>query len=605
MTELEDDMKHNRQGDFFKKLKRLSGTSGTPADTILNEAGQPLKKPEEKLARWKRHFEHTLNVQRPVAVELTELEDNAGSNTEGVTRGGVENAVMRLRNGKAAGENRIQAELLKSGGSAVIDWLTELLQEIWRTRQVPQEWKDATLVPLHKKKNKKICDNYRGVALLNVPSKVLALILLERLQAIIEPQLLEAQCGFRKGHGTVDQIWVARQVVERATEYHTPICMSFVDLSKAYDSVDWQALIAILKEYGVPQLLIDLIQELYSGTWCQVRADGSVSPGFEVKSGVRQGCVLSPLLFNCFIDKILREATAMLGGGLHIDYTIGGGLFLTYRDQTASTTCLQDVLYADDLALVAETRKELQHMLEVLDKACTWWGMSISISKTKILQVRTGEQQPVNDQPITLQGQTLEEVQSFPYLGSEVDQSGKVKKEIAVRLEKAGRVYQMWRRKVFRSRDISITTKMRAFQTLVMSVLLYGAETWPVTQLDIWKLKTFQMRCLRDVLGVTRWNLLRNTEILERTGELPVEDQLRQRCLQWLGHIWRMPDNRIQKQVLKCRPSGRRRPPGGTALRRCDVVNRDLSGVTDWQELIMDRSGWRAAIRQPSLPLRQ
>ena len=63
MIELEDDMKHNRQGDFFKKLKRLSGTSGTPADTILDEAGQPLKKPEEKLARWKRHFEHTLNVQ--------------------------------------------------------------------------------------------------------------------------------------------------------------------------------------------------------------------------------------------------------------------------------------------------------------------------------------------------------------------------------------------------------------------------------------------------------------------------------------------------------------------------------------------------------------
>ena len=163
----------------------------------------------------------------------------------------------------------------------------------------------------------------------------------------------------------------------------------------------------------------------------------------------------------------------------------------------------------------------------------------------------------------------------------------------------------MWRRKVFRSRNISITTKMRAFRTLVMSVLLCGAETWPVPQQDIRKLKTFQMRCLRDVLGITCWNMLRNTEILERTGELPVEDQLRQRRLQCLGHIWRMPDNRIQKQVLKCRPSGRRRPPGGAPLRWCDVVNRDLSGVTDWQELIMDRSGWRAAIRQPSLPLRQ
>ena len=133
-------------------------------------------------------------------------------------------------------------------------------------------------MPLHEKKDKKICDNYRGVALISVPGKALALILLERLQTIIEPQLLEAQCGFPKGRGTVDQISVVRQVVERAKEYHTPVCMSFVDLTKAYDSVNRQALIAIVKEYGVPQGLVDLVQELYAGTWCQVRADGSVSP---------------------------------------------------------------------------------------------------------------------------------------------------------------------------------------------------------------------------------------------------------------------------------------------------------------------------------------
>ena len=165
---------------------------------------------------------------------------------------------------------------------------------------------------LYKKKDKKIYDNYRRVALLSVPGKVQALILLKKLRTIIEPQMLEAQCGFRKGHGTVDQIWVVWQVVERAKE-HTPVCISFVDLTKAYNSVIRQALIAILNEYGVPLGLADLVQELYAGTWCQLRADGSVSPSFEVKSEVRQGCVLSPLLFNCFMDKVLREAMARLG----------------------------------------------------------------------------------------------------------------------------------------------------------------------------------------------------------------------------------------------------------------------------------------------------
>ena len=98
MTEVEEDMKRNRQGDVVKKLKRLSGTRGTPADTILDEAGQQLKKPEEKLNRWKRHFEHTLNVQRQVAADLIELEDKAGSDTPGVTREEAESVVMGLRN---------------------------------------------------------------------------------------------------------------------------------------------------------------------------------------------------------------------------------------------------------------------------------------------------------------------------------------------------------------------------------------------------------------------------------------------------------------------------------------------------------------------------
>ena len=99
----------------------------------------------------------------------------------------------------------------------MINWLWELLKVVWKTKQVPKEWKKAILIPLHKKKYKRLCENYWGIALLSVPGKVLSLVLLYRLQTIIDPQLLESQCGFRKGQGTVDQIWVAQQIVERVT----------------------------------------------------------------------------------------------------------------------------------------------------------------------------------------------------------------------------------------------------------------------------------------------------------------------------------------------------------------------------------------------------
>ena len=596
MRDMEEDMRCNRQGRFFKKMKRLMGNRVVPADMILDEAGQPVQQADEKLSRWRRHFQKVLNVESAVTEEaLGDLEDLSLEDTPEVNREEVERAVKKLQNKKAAGEDRIVAELLKNGGETMIDWLMELLREVWKTRQVPQEWKNATLVPLHKKKDRRICDNYRGISLLSVPGKVLTLILLERLQAIINPQLMEAQCGFRKGRGTIDQIWVARQVVERAAEYRSPVLMCFVDLTKAYDSVDRSALVAVLRSYGVPHQLVDIIQGLYCGTWCRVRTADGMSEAFEVQSGVRQGCVLSPLLFNCFMDRILREVTEALGGGLHIEYATGGGLFLSYRDKTSASSCIQDALYADDVTLIAETRRELQHMITTLDKACDLWGMCINSEKTKILTVGETEDEP----PLKLKGQTLGEVESFSYLGSEVGQTTKVEREVMVRLKKAGTAYQMWRWKVFRSRNLSKTTKLRAFRILVMSILLYGAETWAVTQQDIRKLKTFQMKCLRDILGITLWDRRRNVDILQETGELPIEEQLRQKRLQWFGHVQRMPDDRPQKQLLKCRPKGKKRPQGGAPLRWVDVVSKDLAELTNWQAVVKDRAAWRAFIHRP------
>ena len=120
-----------------------------------------------------------------------------------------------------------------------------------------------------------------------------------------------------------------------------------------------------------------------------------------------------------------------------------------------------------------------------------------------------------------------------------------------------------------------------------------------MTQHDLRRLKTFQMRCLRDILGLTLWDMHRNVGILKEIGELPVEEQLRQRLLQWLGQVQRVPDHRPQKQLLRCRPQGKRRRPGGTLLQWIDVISRDLVGVTNWQGVVKDRAKWRAVVRQP------
>ena len=175
-------------------------------------------------------------------------------------------------------------------------------------------------MPLQKKIDRMVCNNYRGISLLNVPGKVLAVIL---LQAIIEPQLMDTQCGFRKGCSTVNQIWMTRQVVEKARGYKNPsVYLCFVVLSKTYDSVNRTAQFVSQPSCGCMGCrLVDIIQELYTGMECHVRTADGVSENFQVKTGVRQACVLSPLLFNCVMDRILKEATDLLEGGLNIEYT--------------------------------------------------------------------------------------------------------------------------------------------------------------------------------------------------------------------------------------------------------------------------------------------
>ena len=129
-----------------------------------------------------------------------------------------------------------------------------------------------------------------------------------------------------------------------------------------------------------------------------------------------------------------------------------------------------------------------------------------------------------------------------------------------------------------------------------------------MSQQDLNKLRTFQIRYLRDILGLTLWDKVRNTTILERTGELPVEEQLWQRKLQWFGHVWRMPAHCPQRPVLRCRSIGRKRPPGGTPLCRCDLLNDDLKGMRNWSKAIEDRAEWRTTIHanQPTrVPLGQ
>ena len=206
------------------------------------------------------------------------------------------------------GPNGLPTELLKLGlqqDRTILLEFHRLTTLIWRERKVPQQWKYAVITVLHKKGDKTECGNYRGISLVSHAGKVLLKVVARRLSAYFEAKglLPEEQCGFRPNRSTTDMMFVVRRLQEIGQKVGGSLFMCFIDLQKAYDIVDRPILWQVLTRIGVPPQMAAVIQEFHDGMRARVRPDDGVcSDWFKVEQGLRQGCVISPLLFNIFFE---------------------------------------------------------------------------------------------------------------------------------------------------------------------------------------------------------------------------------------------------------------------------------------------------------------
>ena len=174
-----------------------------------------------------------------------------------------------------------------------------------------QQWKDATIKVLHKKKDRAECGNYRGISLMAHAGKVLLKVIAGRLSDYCEREniLREEQCGFRPQRSTVAMMFVVRRLHKLARKKDTPLYLWFIDLTKAYDSVDRTLLWDVPARFGVPPRMLAVIREFHDGMQACVRLDdGECSDMFDLGQGLRQGCVLAPLLLKIFFTAVLRVA---------------------------------------------------------------------------------------------------------------------------------------------------------------------------------------------------------------------------------------------------------------------------------------------------------
>ena len=177
---------------------------------------------------------------------------------------------------------------------------------LWEEERVPQDWVNAILIPIPKKGDLSSCDNWRGIALLDVVGKAAARVVQNRLQAIADRILPESQCGLRRQRSCIDMIFSVRQLQEKILENKTQDFFVFVDLKKAYDSMLRDGLWLVLACLGVPPKLVNVILAFHEDMSAQIRLDGSLLDSIPVNNGLRQGCTMAPVLFTLFMCAVVE-----------------------------------------------------------------------------------------------------------------------------------------------------------------------------------------------------------------------------------------------------------------------------------------------------------
>ena len=473
---------------FYEALKAVYGPTHQVQSPLSSADGQMLFTDRASiLCRWSEHFRALFSAdrvvqdsavlhipQQPVKKDLDEI-----LSMEELTK-----AIEQLKCGKAAGADVIPPELWRDGGTALHSKFHELLVCCWEQGKLPGDLRDAIVITLYKNKGVKTnCANYWGITLLSSTGKILARVLLNRLvPTIAEDHLPETQCGFRANRSTSDMVFILRQLQEKCHEQNKGLYVSFVDLTRVFDTVSRKGLWLIMERLGCPPKFLGMIIQLHEDQRGQVRLNSDLSEPFPIGNGVKQGCVLAPTRFSIFFSMMLKQATEDLDDddAVYIRYRPDGCLFNLRRLQAHTKTLEQlihDLLFTDDAALVIHTERALQCLTSCFAEAAQLFGLEVSLKKMEVLH-QPAPREEYHPPHITICETELKAVHQFTYLGCTITSDAKIDREIDNRLAKAYSAFGRLYKRVWNNSHLKKGTKVGVYRAVVISTLLYGSESW-------------------------------------------------------------------------------------------------------------------------------
>ena len=570
--QLECEANYGSSKSLFRTVKELNKKFAPKMGALKAANGSVLTDTDDIKRRWLEYTKKLYEYNEPdgTIVDLDNIQQEPPPLKDEIAR-----ALKQLKAGKAPGTDEIPIELLKHGGNETINIMHYLCCEIWKTGTWPQDWCSAMYLPIPKKGDLKMCENYRTLALIVHASKILLAVIRERLKKNSNNEISQEQAGFQKGRGTRDQIVNLRVLLEKFRDHNMPIYLCFIDYKKAFDCVQYHKLWQTMLKMGYPAHLVGLIERLYRNQRSAVMTEQGLTDWFSNGKGVRQGCILSPDLFNIYTELICRIAAEGNDG-----ISIGEHALKTLR-------------YADDTVIISDTPDKLQQQLNRLVATSEEYGLYLNVPKTK--SMATGKAH-INLN-IHCKGEQIEQVDRFTYLGAKFTENCESEYDIRKRIA-MGRDTLLRLKTIWSNRGITLRTKSRLLHALVWSIAMYGCEGWTLRKADICRLEAFEMWCYRRILGISYTEHRTNLWILEKmNSERVLMRMLINRRLKHLGHVLRM-ERSLEKDILTATINGSR-SRGRQRMNWWDNVKEWLQmPINAICKLAQDRKKWHQRVSQ-------
>ena len=360
--------------------------------------GNPIIDEAELLSCWKNHFSNLAHSQTREA--KTECDDYMVAMSHGYedfildydfTEDEIEYALKRLKSNKSGGADGLVTEHLKHGGHSIVSWLRRILNRIIQLEKIPPSFKLGVITPVFKGKGRDPldCNNYRGITLTSVLAKCLEILVLSRLEFLFCEKGFptSSQTAYQKGLSCIDAIFSTQEVIlKHIREGDTPY-LCFFDLEKAFDSVEYSTLLTNIFNLGINGKCFRLIKDWYTDTRSIVRVNNQCSQSFPIHRGVKQGSVLSPLLFIVVIDSLLS-------------YLASSGLGLKVSGLNVGFSA-----HADDVRAASNSIIDTQTQGKLIASFCSANNLKLNVSnKTELVQFTSGR---VTASTHNIAGQTI------------------------------------------------------------------------------------------------------------------------------------------------------------------------------------------------------